>query len=236
MSGSTSEGAQDRTGSTSEGAQDRTGTSEGSQDRSSSTSEQSQGRRAGEGVHVRRGRWAAAAMLAAAVAAGAAANAIDANFLASGWHTVQRGEEASDITVDNFQVHVHGAATSTQLEDLEVVTSPGAFVVVDLSYATTDAWDTPEEVVLIDEAGREFSEPSGFGSAGRVWPAGPDIWSRGSLLFEVPADVGDLALELRPQTPDARLPSRVLRVPLTVRTNSEPLTLERPSVLAEGDR
>ena len=37
---------------------------------------------------MRRRRWAAAAMLVAAIAVGAGANAIDANFIATGWHTV----------------------------------------------------------------------------------------------------------------------------------------------------
>ncbi|WP_109472480.1 hypothetical protein [Ornithinimicrobium cavernae] len=182
-------------------------------------------------------RWAVAAMLAAAVAAGAAANAVDSNYLASGWHSVQRGEEATDLTVGNFQVHVHGATASTTLEDGEVVTSPASFVVVDLSYATTDAWALPEEVVLIDGEGREFSEPAGFGSAGRVWEAGPDIWSRGTLLFEVPTDtVEQLSLEFRPEMPDPQRPASVLRVPLTVTRTSAPLTLERATVLPEGER
>jgi len=182
-------------------------------------------------------RWAVAALLSAAVVAGGVANAIDDRYVASGWHTVERGEEGADVRVANFQVHVHGAVTSTRLEDGDVVTSPGAFVVVDLSYATTDAWDSPEEVVLIDGAGREFGEPSGFGSAARAWEAGPDIWSRGTLLFEVSADaVDDLTLEFRPQSPDARLPSAVLRVPLTVTAATEPLTVGRARILAEGER
>ena len=186
---------------------------------------------------MRRSRWAAAAMLVAAIAVGGGANAIDSNFLATGWHSVQHGEEGSDSTVGNFQVHVHGATTATQLEDGDVVTSPAAFVVVDLSYATTDAWETPEEVVLIDGDGREFVEPSGFGSDGRVWPAGPDIWHRGTLLFEVPGEaVGELTLEFRPETPRTQRPASILRVPLTVAASSEPLVLESARVLAEGER
>lgn len=185
---------------------------------------------------MRRTRWVAAAMLVAAIAVGGGANAIDDNFLATGWVTVHHGEQAQDSSVGNFQVHVHGARSSTQLED-ETVTSPGTFLVVDLSYATTDAWDTPEEVVLIDAEGHEFSEPTGFGSDGRVWDAGPDIWIRGNLLFELPTEaVGELTLEFRPETSDARLPARLLRVPLSVDSTAEPLTLGQPTVLAEGER
>ncbi|QDO87321.1 DUF4352 domain-containing protein [Ornithinimicrobium ciconiae] len=184
-----------------------------------------------------RRRWAVAGMLAAAVAVGGAANAIDNNFLATGWHSVQRGAEATDLTVGNFQVHVHGASSSPDLEDGEVVTSPAVFVVVDLSYASTDAWNTPEEVVLIDGSGREFTEPSGFGSAAGTWEAGPDIWLRGTLLFEVPADAADdLTLEFRPDRPHIQRPAAVLRVPLTVSAAAEPLALERARVLAGGER
>lgn len=186
---------------------------------------------------MRRRSWALAAMLAAAVVMGGVANWIDDTFLASGRHTVEHAEEGRDSTVGNFQVRVHGARSSATLEDGEVVASPGSFVVVDTSYATTDAWDTPEEVVLIDGDDREFTEPSGFGSAGGAWAAGPDIWFRGTLLFEVPADaVGDLTLEFRPQIPAAQLPGSVLRVPLTVTPTSDPVVLERASMLAEGER
>ena len=186
---------------------------------------------------MRRRRWAVAAMLTLAIAAGGAANAIEANLIATGWHSVQRGQESTDSTVGNFQVHVHGAASSAHLEDDEVVTSPGAFVVVDLSYATTDAWDTPEEVVLLHGDRREFTQPSGFDSDGRVWAAGPDIWARGTLLFEVPTDsLEGLSLEFRPQTPDPQRPASVLRVPLTVSPATQPLTLEASRVLAEGER
>lgn len=176
-------------------------------------------------------------MLVAATAVGGVANAIDNNYLATGWDTVHRGEQSADVEVGNFLVHVHGASSSSDLEDGEVLTSAGTFVVVDLSYATTDAWVAPDEVVLIDGEGREFGEPSGFGSDGRVWEAGPDIWLRGTLLFEVPTDAAeDLTLEFRPQIGDRRLPSTVLRVPLTVTTSAGPLTLEPATALAEGER
>jgi len=176
-------------------------------------------------------------MVAVAVAVGGGANAIDSNDLASGWHTVVRGESAADVVAASFQVHVHGAASSPYLDDGELVTSPGLFVVVDVSYATEDAWRTPEEIVLVDADGREFTQPSGFGSAGSPWLAGPDIWFRGGLLFEVPADaVADLTLEVRPERPNAQLPATVVRVPLTVTTESSPLVLTYATVLAEGER
>lgn len=187
---------------------------------------------------MRRGRWAVAAMVAVAVAVGGAGNAIEDAYLASGWHTVLRAEEATDVVVGPFQVHVHGATASPRLEDGdEVLTSPATFVVVDVSYSTTDAWATPEEVVLIDAEGREFVSPSGFGSDGAAWAAGPDIWLRGTLLFEVPVEALDgLSLELRPELPDAQRPATALRVPLTVSTTTEPLLLESPAVLAQGER
>lgn len=186
---------------------------------------------------MRRSRWGMAAMLAAAIAVGGAANAIDDAYLASGWHTVVRGTEATDVEVGPFQVHVHGATSSSQLEDGEVLTSPATFVVVDVSYATSDAWATPEEVVLIDTEGREFVPPTGFGRDGAAWAAGPDIWLRGTLLFEVPVEAVDgLALEFRPDMPDPQRPATVLRVPLTVTVTAEPLVLEPATVLAEGER
>lgn len=182
-------------------------------------------------------RWPVVAMIGLALAIGAGANAVEQNHLASGWHTVARGDEGGDLTVGNLQVHVHGAVASPVLDDDEPVTSPGSFVLVDVSYATTDSWFLPESPVLIDGDGREYTEPSGFGSAGGVWMAGPDIWYRGGLLFEVPTDVvDDLSIEFRPERTQALLPSTVLRVPLTVSLSAEPLILEYPTVLAEGER
>lgn len=186
---------------------------------------------------MRRRTGALAGMLAVALAAGAAANAIDDNFLATGWHTVVRGDEGTDATVGNLQVYVHGATASSQLDDGDILTSPGTFLTVDVSYATTDSWHGPEDVVLIDGDGREFTEPSGFSSAGGVWQAGPDIWFRGTLLFEIPPEsVDDLTLEVRLESSTVLLPTTVLHVPLTVTTTPEPLTLEDPTVLAVGER
>lgn len=184
-------------------------------------------------------RWGVVAMLVLALGVGAGANAIDSHYLASGWHTVVRGDEASDVRIGHYQIHVHGAASSSRVDDDgELVTSPQLFVTVDLSYATTDAWDAPDTVVLISGDGREFTNPGGgFGSAGQPWPAGPDIWFRGTLLYEVPASViGDLTLEFRPESPDARFPASVARIPLTVTTTSEPIVLAGDAVLAEGER
>lgn len=182
-------------------------------------------------------RWPVIAMIVLALAIGAGANAIEQQHLASGWHTVARGEPGRDLTVGNLQVHVHGAVASSTIDDDEPLTSPGTFVLVDLSYATTDSWFLPESPVLVDGEGREYTEPSGFSSAGGAWMAGPDVWYRGGLLFEVPTDVvDDLSIELRPENSQALLPSTVLRVPLTVSPSTEPLVLEYPTVLAEGDR
>ncbi|WP_420114202.1 hypothetical protein [Pseudactinotalea sp.] len=182
-------------------------------------------------------RWVVAGMAVIALAAGAGANAIDNHHLATGWHTVVRGDEGVDVVAANYQVHVHGATASPHVEDREPVTSPGIFVLVDLSYATTDAWGTPEEVMLMDADGREFTSPGGFSSAGRPWLAGPDIWYRGGLLFEVPADaVDDLTLVFNPERPHTLLPGTTARIPLTVTPSSTPLMVEDRTVLAEGDR
>lgn len=181
--------------------------------------------------------WAVAGLLVLATAAGAGANAIDRDYLASGWQDVADGSVGADLAVGEFQVQVHGAQAGPDLEDGEVVTSPGMFLLVDLSYATTRAWDTPEEVVLLDGQGREFTNPSGFGSTGQPWEAGPDIWLRGDLLFEVPADALDgLVLEIRPQRTDPRLPSSALRIPLEAEVSTEPLSVARPEVLPGGQR
>lgn len=180
--------------------------------------------------------WAAGGLLIAA-AVGGASNLVETNYLDTGWHTTLHGAMGEDNTVGTFQVHVHDATTSPDLERGEVTTSPGAFVVVDLSYATTDAWRTPREVVLLDGDGREFSVPSAFGSDSEAWEAGPDIWLRGTLLFEVPTEsVADLTLEFRPEIPDARLPGAVLQVPLEVETSTEPVVLEPATLLPAGER
>lgn len=207
-----------------------------SEDRSEARTGTSVGARP-EGVSAPGGRWAVAAMVALALAAGGAANAIDDTYLASGWHTVASGTEGTDERVGNLQVHVHGAVVSTTVGDDEPITGPGAFVLVDVAYSTTDSWFTPEPPMLIDGDGHQYTEPSGFDSAGGAWMAGPDIWYRGTLLFEVPAEAADdLTIEFRPERPVGLLPSTVLRIPLTVTTISEPLTIEYPTVLAEGER
>lgn len=176
------------------------------------------------------------ALLAAAVAVGGVANRIEADHLASGWDRVQHGTEGAEVEVGNYRVLVRGASASPQLEDPET-TSPASFVVVDLAYATTDAWDTPEEVVLLDDDGRTFATADGFGSDGQPWAAGPDIWLGGTLLFEVPPGMlDDLTLAFRPEMVDGRLSETTLQVPLTVELSPEPLALERATVLARGQR
>lgn len=186
---------------------------------------------------MRRAQWALAALAAVAVLAGGLANHADRTYVETGWHTVVRGEEEADVEVGNFQVHVHGATASTELDDRDLLTSPAMFLVVDLSYASTDAWSMPEEIVLIDGDGREFTNPGGFGFTGSPWRVGPDIWFRGDLLFEVPLEsVDSLALEFRPETVNALLPDSVARIPLTVSQSTEPLLLEYPAVLGEGER
>lgn len=185
-----------------------------------------------------RRRWGLAAIAAVALGVGALANAADNAHLATGFATVVHGSEGEDVSAGNFQVHVHGATASTEVEDLDgPVTSAGSFVVVDLSYATTDAWDQPDEIVLIDADGREYSDPSSLGLGGSPWLAGPDIWFRGQLLFEVPTDtLASLTLEFRPESVRAILPSTVTRVPLTVTPSSEPLEIGYDTVLGEGER
>ena len=185
-----------------------------------------------------RGRWALAAMGAAALLVGGLTNAADHAHLPGGWQSTVHGREGEDVTVGEFRLHVHGATASPQVGDPdETVTSSGSFVVVDLSYATTDEWAGPEEVVLVDATGHEYSDPSNLGLGGSPWKAGPDIWFRGQLLFEVPTEaLGSLTLELRPETGRAILPSTVGRIPLTVATTTEPLELDGETVLAAGER
>lgn len=149
-----------------------------------------------------RARWAVATMAVAALGVGGLANVVDDRYLASGWHTTVHGVEGEDVVGGTFQVHVHGATAAQALADDEPVPSAGWYVVVDLSYATTDEWSTPEEVVLVDRDGREFTHPGGFGFTGAPWLAGPDIWFRGTLLFEVPEDaLESLSLVVRGERP-----------------------------------
>lgn len=184
-----------------------------------------------------RARWAVATMAVAALGVGGLANVVDDRYLASGWHTTVHGVEGEDVVGGTFQVHVHGATAAQALADDEPVPSAGWYVVVDLSYATTDEWSTPEEVVLVDRDGREFTHPGGFGSTGAPWLAGPDIWFRGTLLFEVPEDaLESLSLVVRGERPRPILPGTVVRVPLTVTTTAEPLVVERGSLLPRRER
>lgn len=185
-----------------------------------------------------RARWGLVVMAAAALALGGLANVVDGRYLASGWHTTVHGSEAEDVVAGTFQIHVHGAQAATHLDDGgEPVPSAGMYVAVDLSYATTDAWASPDEIVLIDGDGREFSHPGGFGFTGSPWLAGPDIWFRGTLLFEVPEDVVDsLSLEFRGEDPRAVLPGTVTRIPLTVTISADPVVVIRDTLLAGGER
>lgn len=185
-----------------------------------------------------RTRWAMAAMAAVAVAVGGVANAIDDAELPSGWRTLDRGEVGTDVTVEPFQLHVHGATASREFDDYgDLLTSPGYYVVVEVSYAATDQWRSPDEFVLLDAAGREFGHPGGFGFTGSAWSAGPDIWMRGDLLFEVPEDaLGTMTLELRPDLPNPLLPATLGQVEVEVTTTELPVSVADPELLPEGDR
>ena len=183
-------------------------------------------------------RWAVASLVALAVAAGGVANAVQDDHLVTGWHTVVRGQEAQDVLVGDFRVHVHGATASAVLDDGgDLVRSAGTWVVVDVAYASTNVWSLPWDVVLVDQEGREYTTPSGFGSGAGTWRTGPDIWFRGTLLYEVPPEAVDsLALEFRPEAVRALVPTTLGRIPLTVATTDEALTLSYTTVLPEGER
>ncbi|MBZ2198141.1 hypothetical protein [Occultella gossypii] len=179
-------------------------------------------------------------MLAVLVGAGLGVNALEANAPPNGPIGV-RMTLGRDSVVHPLQVNVSGArAYETILdEDENPLETVGVWVLVDLSYATTDEPSLPGDFVLVDERGRRYPITGrDFGE----WFASPDLWHRGTLAFEVPLDaLGDLTFEAWPSGlgpgSDTPMPYAVLALrvdPGTVEPG--PGVVEEPELLPVGER
>ncbi|MGC0249853.1 hypothetical protein [Pseudactinotalea sp. Z1748] len=108
--------------------------------------------------------------------------------------TVEFGQ---DSRVHPVTVHLHEARPVAALTGSggETLATSGLWVVLDLSYATDEREVFVSSMVLVDDQGRQF-EVSGRAPTG-LWLAEPDLWQRGEVAFEVPADaLGEMALEI----------------------------------------
>lgn len=147
----------------------------------------------------RRGAWLTAAVLVVLLAVGVVVDDIteENNPHPGNGVSFASGE---DVTLRNFQVHVHEARLGTELvEDDTVLVTEGMWVVLELSYATVDEPEVLGELGLRDSQGRTYSLSSRH-SAG-PWEASPDTWIRGEVVFEVArdsADSGELTLFVWP--------------------------------------
>lgn len=111
------------------------------------------------------------------------------------------GAIGEDVSAYPYTVHVTEAVVATSLVELDfegqptTIGSDGVWVVLTLSYATARQSASPSGsgVLLRAADGREY--PVSRRSPESQWMAGPDIWVRGDLAFEVPADAVD-GLEL----------------------------------------
>ncbi|TDE91630.1 hypothetical protein EXU48_15930 [Occultella glacieicola] len=140
-------------------------------------------------------RWVVTVvMLAVLVGAGLGVNALAVQAPPNGPAGV-RMSLGVDAVVHPLQLNVSGArAYETVLSEDDVpLETVGVWVLVDLSYATTDRPRGPGDFILVDERGRRYAITSRDFD---TWQASPDLWVRGTLVFEVPLDaLGDLTLE-----------------------------------------
>ena len=192
-----------------------------------------------------RRRWLIVGLTIAAVVLGILTNAADARLLPYG-PTANTGEIGEDIAAYPFTVYVTGAqaahavAECCRFEPQPPIRSDGVWVVVTLSYATADQPRTPTGAGLVLRAddGREF--PVSPRSPASAWLAGPDIWVRGDLAFEVAPDaLGDLTLVFDPGSQIyGPMPTEYARIPLDLELGdvADVIDLSAQEILPEGDR
>ncbi len=191
-------------------------------------------------------RLVVAALAAVAVIVGIGTNIADARLLPWGVRGLS-GAIGEDIDVHPYQVHVNGVTvaetvvqTSPISGDVTEIDSVGIWVGVDRSYATVDTARTPgsSDVVLRDGQGREYAVS--YRSDGQAWLAGPDIWLRGTLAFEVaPDSLTGLVLVFDPQGKlYGPMPVDYAVIPMEVDDVAiQPSTeIVAPQILDEGDR
>ena len=147
----------------------------------------------------RRGAWLTAAVLVVLLAIGVVVDDITEENNPHPGHAVSFAI-GEDVTLRNFQVHVHQARLGTELiEGENVLVTEGMWVVLELSYATVYEPEVLGELGLRDSQGRTYSLSSRHSTG--TWEASPDTWFRGEVVFEVArdsADSGELTLFVWP--------------------------------------
>jgi hypothetical protein len=192
-----------------------------------------------------RRRWVVIGLAALAVVLGILTNLADARLLPYGptSSTAAIGEDAGAYP---FTVHVsdvqaaHTVVQCCLFETPPPTETDGVWVVVTLSYATADRPRSAggTGLVLRSGDGREFPVSNRMGSGG--WLAGPDIWVRGELVFEVAPDaLADLTLVFDPGIQIyGPMPTQYARIPLDLDPDGvlEVIELSEQEILAAGER
>ncbi|WP_147915802.1 hypothetical protein [Ruania zhangjianzhongii] len=147
----------------------------------------------------RRGAWLTAAVLVVLLAIGVVVDDLAEEDNPHTGHAVSFAI-GEDVTLRNFQVHVHEAQLAEELVgDETVLVTEGMWVVLDLSYATVNDPEVLSDLGIRDSQGRTYSLSSRYISS--TWEASPDTWFRGEVVFEVArdsADSGELTLFVWP--------------------------------------
>lgn len=192
-----------------------------------------------------RRRWIVIGIAVLAVLMGIATNMADARLEPYG-PTGADGAMGEDVAAFPFTVHVlevhaaHAVVDCCRFEPPPPTETDGVWVVVSLSYATADQPRTPAggALVLRSGDGREF--PVSLRSSATPWLAGPDIWIRGDLAFEVAPDtLDDLTLVFDPGLQIyGPMPMSYARIPLELGAGGvvDVLELQEQAVLGEGER
>lgn len=189
--------------------------------------------------------FAVGGLVVLATALGVVVNRVEAS-IGPFWPTAVSGTIGEDVEAYPFTVHVTEAAaartvTATGMwDDGEPIGSDGVWVVVELSYATAEEIDIAGSYVRVRDAqGREY--PVSSRSDAMPWTAGPDVWVRGQLGFEVAPDSLDgLELIFDPQQHVyGPMPFRYAVIPLELDPDSLAETIpiaDDVVVLGEGER
>src|SRR5699024_6125781 len=114
----------------------------------------------------------------------------------------------------------------------------GVWVVVDLSYAAHTRSTYLSALMLVDDQGRQWE--SSQRAPVTLPPAEPDLWQRGEVAFEVPADaLGEMLLEIYVDSRWLIAPVRFGRAELTVDADDVDagiVQMQRAELLPAGQR
>lgn len=190
----------------------------------------------------RRGAWLTAAVLVVLLAIGVAVDDLTEEKNPHPGYAVDFAI-GEDVTLQNFQVHIHDVRLSTELaEDETVLVTEGLWLVLELSYATVDEPDSLNDLGIRDSEGRTYSLSSRHSAS--PWQASPDTWLRGELVFEVArdsVDSGELTLFVWPNGRD-NAESYPMAYGVTelevdpVAVATEPITVAEVEFLPAGER